>query len=68
MLGPVLFLLYTYDIPQTEGTTIATIVDDTAILSTGKTIRVANRKLQRAETEMNTSTKKWRIHINDTTC
>src|SRR5436190_1777997 len=34
VLGPLLYLLFTYDIPLTPGTTIATFADDTALLST----------------------------------
>jgi hypothetical protein len=37
MLGPVLYLIYTRDLPQPEGTTVATFVDDKANMAVGVT-------------------------------
>lgn len=65
VLGPLLFLLSTGDIPQEEGTTIATFADDTAILATGNTAEEATKKLQRAVDKVSAWTKKWRIKLNE---
>ena len=35
VLGPVLYLLYTSDLPKLENSTVATFADDTAILAVG---------------------------------
>ena len=66
VLGPVLFLLYTRDIPQEEGTVVATFADDTAILATDKSIESATEKLQRALDKICEWTKIWRIALNET--
>jgi hypothetical protein len=66
VLGPVLYLLYTADIPKPSGTTIATFADDTAILSTDKEAVNSKRKLQRATDEISNWTKLWRIKLNET--
>ena len=41
VLGPVLYLIYTSDIPQPEGTTVATFADDTAIMAVGNDVQDA---------------------------
>lgn len=48
VLGPVLYLLYTCDIPALKNDTIATFADDTAILAVGNTCKEASEKLQAA--------------------
>jgi len=45
VLGPVLYLLYTCDIPKLENNTIATFADDTAILAVGNNITTSTEKL-----------------------
>lgn len=66
VLGPVLYLLYTRDIPLDDGTVLGTFADDTAILTTDKSVNVATRKLQEAANNISNWTKKWRIKINET--
>jgi retron-type reverse transcriptase len=39
VLGPVLYLLYTSDLPELGNSTVATFADDTAILAVGTTMR-----------------------------
>jgi hypothetical protein len=53
VLGSVLYLLYTNDLPQPEGTTVATFADDTALVAVGGDIAEATKKLQRAADEIN---------------
>lgn len=46
VLGSVLYLLYTCDIPIQESDTIATFADDTAILAVGNICEEASNKFQ----------------------
>lgn len=64
MLDPLLYLLYTNNIPQ-EGITIATFADDTAILAIGSTVENSTFKLQSAVNRVSSWTKKWRIKLNE---
>ena len=61
VLGPVLYLLYTCDIPIVENIKLATFADDTAVLA----IEETTTNLQGAVDSINTSTKRWRIRINE---
>ena len=65
MLGPVLYLIYTGDLPQPEGTNVATFADDTAIMAVGDDVEDATEKLQRAADEINNWNKQWLIKINE---
>jgi transposase len=65
VLGPILFILYTRDLPNIQGTTVATFADDTAILAVGKDISEATSKLQNAVNTVSNWTKKWRISLNE---
>jgi hypothetical protein len=66
VLGPILYLLYTRDLPCMNGATIATFADDTAILAVGVNIDESTAKLQRACDKISTWTKMWRIGLNET--
>jgi hypothetical protein len=53
VLGPVLYLLYIYDVPQTPNTKIATSAGDTAVMAVGENIEEATEKLQQAINAVN---------------
>jgi len=66
VLGPVLHLLFTADIPVPESTSIvtATFADDTAVLATGEYYETATGMLQAAPTSIANWTRKWKLVIN----
>lgn len=66
VLGPVLYLLYTSDIPKTKSATVAMFADDTALLAVGKEQRLSTKLLQTASNEIVKWTKQWRIKLNET--
>lgn len=65
VLGPILYLLYTCDLPSHNGVTIGTFADDTTLLSTGTTIEKATNNLQCAINKVADWTKKSRIKLNE---
>ena len=64
VLGPILYLLYTADIPTNDNTMIAMFADDTAILSTRKDQQAATEILQTTINTVYNWTKRWKIKIN----
>jgi len=65
VLGPVLYLLYTQDVPQVENTTLATFADDTAVLAVGRNVKEATNYLQHSLDEISKWTRKWRLNLNE---
>ena len=65
VLGPILYLLYTCDIPQAESVTIATFADDIACLAVGNTIEQATSRLQTACNQITEWSEKWKNHKDD---
>jgi hypothetical protein len=59
VLGPILYLLYTWDIPQEEDIKTATFADDTAILAVGYSSEETTTKLQEAYFRINDLTRLW---------
>jgi hypothetical protein len=53
VLGPILYLLYTWDILQEEDITTATFTNDTAILAVGYSSEETTTKLQEACIKIN---------------
>lgn len=66
VLGPLLFLIYTSDIPEAENTTIATFADDVAILSINQNPRTASENLQDHLNSLSIWYRKWRTQVNQT--
>lgn len=64
VLGPILYLLYTANIPTNKHTTIATYADDTAIMAVGDTQTIATTKLQKALNKVLAWMNKWKIKLN----
>lgn len=65
VLGPILYLLFTRDIPQDNSVTTATFADDTALLSVDKCATNATMRLQNAVNKIRIWTQKWRIRLNE---
>lgn len=64
VLGPVLYNLYTADVPRTNYTMLAVYADDTAILAKSYKIEAAMKKIQTHLNKIDKWTKKWKIDIN----
>ena len=66
VLGPILYVLYTADIPTPRGTSVANFADDTALLSANQEYDVATQSLQGAVNEVAEWGRKWKLEINET--
>ena len=66
ILGPLLYRIYTADIPQSDKTILSTFADDTAILTTHPNPTLASANLQGHLRNTETWTRQWRLKINDT--
>lgn len=64
VLGPVLYLIYTYDLPTNENTTTATFADDTAILAVHEDPLQASLNLQEHLNQLEQWLQRWRIQAN----
>jgi hypothetical protein len=65
ILGPILYSIFTADLPQTEQTLTATYADDTAILASHQNSITASRKLQNHLNHFEKWLKRWRIKANE---
>ena len=65
VLGPLLFSIYTADLPTSNEVTIATFADDTALLATHADPAIASSTLQRSLDSMEKWFQKWGFKINE---
>ena len=65
ILGPILYVLYTADIPTTQSAMVAMYADDTAILPRQKDYRIASIQLQIAVSKVIQWSKRWKIQLNE---
>lgn len=65
-MGPILYLIYTADLPITRGVTIGTFADDTAIMAVDANPVVASTRLQAGIDNISNWLKNWRIKVNET--
>jgi hypothetical protein len=64
-LGPLLYTLFTADIPQQHSTIISTYADDTAVLSLHANLNTATTNLQTHHDSIANWTSRWRLKINE---
>ena len=65
VLGPLLFSIYTADLPISTGITIATFADDTALLASHANPTIASSTLKRGLDSMEKWFHKWGFKINE---
>ena len=65
VLGPLLYILFTADLPLTNGTIVGTFADDTAVLSVNKDPAMASESLQDALNNISDWMKKWKVKPNE---
>jgi len=65
ILGPLLYTIYTNDIPQSNKTIISNFADDTAIFTTHPDPTIASAKLQDHLHSIENWTRKWRLKTKE---
>ena len=65
ILGPILYVLFTSDLPVPRNSVIATFADDTCILAVGENEDQATQKLQASLDNIVEWTAKWRIKLDE---
>jgi len=65
ILGPLLYTIYTADIPQSDTTIFSTFADDTAVFTTHPDPTLFSAKLLDHLRTIENWTRKWRLKINE---
>ena len=65
ILGHILYVLFTSDLPVPTNSVIATFADDTCILAVGENEHQSTQKLQASIDNIVEWTVKWRIKLNE---
>lgn len=66
VMGPILYLLFTADLPVTNQVLVGTFADDTAIVASDPNPIIASQKLQNSLDRITDWLNKWRIKSNET--
>jgi hypothetical protein len=66
ILGPLLYLIFTADIPNRNDTVIAKFADDTAILASKEYPQFASQSLQTHLNHLETWLNTWPVKVNET--
>lgn len=66
VMGPVLYLIYTSDLPTLDDVLVGTFADDTALIATHTNPVAASNMLQRSLDLISNWLKDWRIKANET--
>jgi hypothetical protein len=66
VLGPLLYQIFTADIPTRHDTVIATFADDTAIMASNETPQTASQSLQTHLNQPETWLSNWGVKVNET--
>jgi retron-type reverse transcriptase len=64
ILGPLLYLIFTSDVPLPENTLMATFADDTAIMSSDHDPNTASQKLHQHLKLLQNWMQQWKITVN----
>jgi hypothetical protein len=65
ILGPLLYVLYTYDLPTSRGTTLGTFAYDTTIFATHEDPTIPSLNLQEHLNSIEKWLQKWKIKVNE---
>lgn len=68
VLGPLLYILYTADMPKNDRTLISTFADDTAIMCSHPNPDMATQYVQNHLNTLNDWLHRWKIKVNESKC